>query len=479
MNTSLDMNTRLNATLQAMKSAQQRDGHIPAEVRIDRLTRLLKMLKQHADAFCEALDTDFGSRPREVSLMNDVMATFNTVKYARSQVKRWMRPDRRGGVFPFNLFGARVEVQHTPKGVIGILGTWNVPLFTTLAPLAFVLAAGNRAMIKPSEFVPQCSAVLEQAIREFFTEDEVAVFNGEAELSAAFSALPFDHIVLTGSTATGVRVMRAAAENLVPVTLELGGKSPVVIGQEADLNLAAQRILLGKTMNSGQICVSPDTVYLPADRLDAFVQACTAFYQRICPPDHGTGALTAIINERHRSRIDACVAEAAGAGARVVDCAPNSGPNSAPDARRQHLRLVIDPPANARISSEEIFGPVLQLETYGHFNEAIDSINAGPSPLALYYFGQDAQEEKQLLDHTRSGGVAINEVLIQVAAHDAPFGGVGGSGMGAYHGREGFMEFCHSRTIYRSGWWDPRQALGLIPPYAPQVYERLKKTLRV
>lgn len=460
--------------LRVMKDAQRRAGAVSAELRIDRLTRLLELLRTHADDFCAALDADFGGRPREITLMNDVMATFNSVKYARKHVRQWMKPERRGGVFPFNLFGARVEVNHMPKGVVGILGTWNVPLFTTLAPLAFVLAAGNRAMLKPSEFVPHTSQVLLDAVRKNFGGDEVAVFNGDASVAAAFSALPFDHLMLTGSSATGVRVMRAAAEQLVPVTLELGGKSPVIVGRSANIATTAERILLGKTMNAGQICVSPDTVYVPRETLERFVSACVEAHRALFPPDAGAEALTAIVDERHRARLDAYLDEVMARGGRIVDC----GGGIASSGRRRPLRLVVDPPRDSRIAREEIFGPLLQIESYTDIDEVIDRINDGPRPLALYYFGADKREERQVLEHTLSGGVTVNDVLMQVAAHDAPFGGVGSSGMGVYHGREGFEEFSHPRTVYRSGWWDPRKALGLTPPYSRQLYERLLRTLR-
>jgi len=465
----------LLAHLDLMKAAQRRSGPPDAALRIDRLTRLLVLLRDHADDFCAALDADSGGRPHETSLMSDVMATFNTVKFVRSRVRRWMKPERRGGVVPFNLFGARVDVERVPKGVVGILGPWNVPLFTTLAPLAFVLASGNRAMLKLSEFVPRTSALLQEAVQARFAEDEVAVFNGDAAVAAAFSALPFDHLVLTGSTPTGIRVMRAAAENLVPVTLELGGKSPVIVGRSADIQLAAERIVTGKVMNSGQVCVSPDTVYVAEELVEPFIVACETVHRRLFPPAAGDAALTSVIDERHFSRIQSYLDEVSAMGGRVVDC----GGGLVARGRKLPLQLVVDAPSGSRIAREEIFGPVLQVERYADIATVINRINAGPRPLALYYFGTDRAEERRVLEHTLSGGVAINDVMLQVAAHDAPFGGVGASGMGVYHGREGFNEFCHPRTVYRSGWWDPRKALGLVPPYSTKLYGRLSKTLRV
>jgi coniferyl-aldehyde dehydrogenase len=463
-------------TLHRMQSAQQSGGAVSTEVRIDRLRRLMAMLEQHAEAFCSTLEQDFSGRSRETTLMNDILATFGTVKYARRQVRRWMRPDRRAGVLPFNLLGARVEVRHEPKGVVGILGTWNVPLFTTLAPLASVLAAGNRAMLKPSEMTPNTSALLAKAVSASFDRDELSVFTGGVEVSSAFSRLPLDHLVLTGSARTGRAVMQAAAEHLVPVTLELGGKSPVLVGRSADLVQAAHRIVLGKTMNAGQICVTPDTVYVPAESLEAFLQACVAQYQAMFPQGANDGGWTSVINAQHGQRIRACLEELKARGARMVPCGLVG---AEPDGQRLSLVLAVDPPVDSRLAREEIFGPVLQVQTYQTLAEAVERIHAGDSPLALYYFGQDKTEERYVLDHTRSGGVAVNDVMLHVAAHDAPFGGVGASGMGCYHGYEGFLQFSHPRTVYRSGRWDPRRALGLVPPYGPKVYERLRKTLRV
>ncbi|MFM8516390.1 MAG: aldehyde dehydrogenase family protein [Nevskiaceae bacterium] len=458
--------------LGALRRAQARDGVPDAAMREDRLRRLMALLDVYAERFCETLDADFGGRSRETSLMNDLLATFEAAKYAKSNVRRWMKPQRRRGVFPFNLFGARVDVQSTPKGVVGILGTWNVPLFTTLSPLSFVLAAGNRAMIKPSEQVPQTSALLESAIAEFFGADEIAVVQGGAEVSAHFSTLPFDHLIFTGSGRTGRLVMRAAAEQLTPVTLELGGKSPVIIGRSADLASSVYRVMAGKVMNSGQLCVSPDTVYVPAESLGAFVEACRAAYARVAPAS--VAPATAIVNDHHQRRLQTLLDDARSRDAEVVVLGAPSDATS----RKTGLALILKPPSDARISSEEIFGPLLEVHPYEAIDAVLDRIAAGPAPLALYYFGRDAAEERAVVARTRSGGVTINDVPMHVAVLDAPFGGVGGSGFGRYHGREGFDEFSHARTVYRSGWWDPRASLGLDPPYRANTYEQLRRMLR-
>lgn len=479
MNTSDHATPDIAHLLERMKLAQQSQGFVPAALRIDRLHRLMRLLQNNVEEFCATLNADFGQRSRETTLMNDILATFSSMKYARSQVPNWMRQDQRAGVFPFNLFGARVEVRHDPKGVIGILGTWNVPLFTSLAPLASVLAAGNRAMIKPSEHTPQTAALLARLVADFFDEDELAVVNGGVEVSTAFSQLHFDHIVLTGSARIGRSVMRAAADKLVPVTLELGGKSPVLIGKSASIEKAAHRIVLGKTMNAGQICVTPDTVYLPENKLEEFIHACVREHQAMYPTGAQDSGITSIINASHQQRLEKYLQELASRQVRVIACGRHVTDTA--EAIKQKcwpLHLVISPPADSSIAQDEIFGPLLQIETYSDIRDAVSKINAGDLPLALYYFGHDAQEERWVLDSTRSGGVTINDVLIHVAAHDAPFGGVGASGMGKYHGKEGFLEFSHARTVYRSGWWDPRKTFGLVPPYSEKVFSQLRKSIR-
>ncbi len=471
------MSDPMLSLLESMQRAQRDAGPPDAALRLDRLERMIRLLDDNAERFCEALEADFGGRSRLTSLMSDLLATTDALRYAKRGVIGWMQPQRRRGVFPFNLFGARVEVQRVPKGVVGILGTWNVPLFTTISPLAFVLAAGNRAMIKPSETVPRTSELLASAIAASFAADEIAVVQGGPEVSARFAALPFDHLVLTGSDRTGRKVMLAAAEHLTPLTLELGGKSPVILGSGADLGLAARRILAGKVMNAGQICVSPDTVYVPAPQLEPFIEACRVAYAQLVP---GGVQDTAVVNDAHHQRVQGLVAEASAAGARLITLGASDGAGSVDPAagRRPLLTLVVDPPAASRLAREEIFGPVMQIETCKDADDAVARIQRGPSPLALYYFGRDAAEERRVIERTRSGGVTVNDVVMHVAALDAPFGGVGGSGFGRYHGREGFEEFSHARTVYRSGWWDPRRALGFEPPYGPKTYDQLRRAMR-
>lgn len=461
----------LAGLLQRQKAARVTEGPVSAVVRRDRLQRAIDMLVKHRDALCAALDADFGNRPRVVSLTMDVLGAITSLKYARKHVVRWMKPRRCKGVLPFSLFGARGWVEYQPKGVVGILGTWNFPLYTTLAPLAYVLAAGNRSIIKPSELNPRTAETLAQIVQEHFDPLEVAVVNGGVEIGQAFSALPFDHLVLTGGTAVAKAVMRSAAENLVPLTLELGGKSPVIVSRSADPRMAAERIMIAKGTNSGQLCINADYLYVAREKLEALVAAMREAHAKLYPGSYADNPdWVSLINERHCARVDGYVAEAAARGARVETF---GGPFDGPRERRLPLRLVIDPPGDTRIMREEIFGPALVLLTYERIEETVASINRRPRPLALYYFGKDSREARYVLDHTVSGGVSINEVAMHPVLEDAPFGGIGDSGMGHYHGREGFLEFSHARTVFKAGWFDPRRLIGMLPPYADGKMERL------
>ena len=461
----------LATLLQSQQAARVAEGAVNAATRRDRLQRVIDMLVRHRGTLCEALDADFGNRPRVVSLTMDVMGAITSLKYAKKHVAQWMKPRRCKSVMPFGLFGAQGRVEYQPKGVVGILGTWNFPLYTTLAPLAYVLAAGNRSIIKPSELNPRTAEALAQAVRECFDPMEVAVVNGGVEIGQTFAALPFDHLVLTGGTVVARAVMRSAAENLVPLTLELGGKSPVIVGRSADVRKAAERIMIAKGTNSGQICVNADCVYVASEMLEALVREMRETHARLYPGSYADNPdWVSMVNDRHCNRVDGYVSEAAARGVRIETF---GGPYEGARSRRLPLRLVIDPPEDTRIMREEIFGPALVVLTYERIEQAVAEINRRPHPLALYYFGKDSREERYVLDHTLSGGASINEVAMHPALEDAPFGGIGASGMGRYHGHEGFLEFSHSRAVFKAGWFDPRRLIGMLPPYTDGRFERM------
>lgn len=464
----MNSSTDIRSVLDRQRAAFQAEGPVSAATRQGRIQRVIDLLVRHNDELCAAMGDDFGGRPVVFSMMNDVLGSLGALKPARERVAGWMADEPRVSVQPFDQFGATAWVRHQPKGVVGIVGTWNAPLFTLLAPLASVFAAGNRAVLKPSEVSPRTAAVLARVVPDFFSADELSVVTGGPEVSAAFCEQAWDHLVFTGSAEVGKKVMVAAAQNLVPVTLELGGKSPVLVGQSADITNAAERIAVGKSQNSGQLCVSPDVVWVHESQAEALVAALQVAYAGLFPQAAGNPDVVAVVNSRHFDRIERCVSDAIDRGVRVVVAGADATTDGMAQ-RRMPLRIVVQPPADALISQHEIFGPALVLQTYHEISDAVQQINTGSRPLALYYFGHDAKEQAWVLDHTLSGGVAINDVLMHAALHDAPFGGVGGSGMGHYQGREGFLEFSHARSVYQAGTHDPRREWGLLPPYAPHL----------
>jgi coniferyl-aldehyde dehydrogenase len=440
---------RMQEILARQRSAALADGVPSAQIRIDRLQRCIDLLVQHDNALCDAMAADFGWRSKDASRLGDIAASIGALKHARSQLTRWMRPQTRRAEFPLGLLGARAQVKFQPKGVVGLISPWNFPVQLTFGPLAGVLAAGNRALIKPSEFTPQTSALMQSLIAAAFAEEEMAVVTGGPEIGAAFAGLPFDHLLFTGATSVGRHVMRAAAEHLTPVTLELGGKSPVLIGRSANLELAALRIMAGKTLNAGQICLAPDYVLAPQGSEANLVAALRGATAKLFPTMKDNPDYTSVINQRHYERLNALVTDAEAKGAKIERLNPAGEDFSQQEHRRMEPILVLNPSEDMKVMQDEIFGPILPIKTYASIGEAIGYINAHPRPLGLYYFGSDAAEEAQILDTTTSGGVTINDVVFHVAQEDLPFGGVGPSGMGAYHGHDGFMEFSHKKAVYR------------------------------
>lgn len=453
----------LSSLLARQKSAFASAGAVSADTRRQRLQQVIDLLVQHHEVLTTAIDEDFGGRPAGFSLMNDVLGALASLKHARDHLHVWMQDEPRQMFAPYDQLGAEAWVMFQPKGTVGILGTWNAPLYTLFSPLASALAAGNRAILKPSEVVPRTAERVARLCAEHLDPMVVAVVNGGPELGEAFSSQPFDHLVFTGSTAIGRRVMGNAAKNLVPVTLELGGKSPVIVSRSADLSKAAFSIAAGKTSNGGQICINPDLVYVPKASLEPFLEALRGAYRDLNPTVAGNPDVVAVVNQRHLERVEGLVEDARLRGARI-ECVPEFQDADISD-RRRPLRVVVDPPRESLIMQEEIFGPAIVVLGYDDLDQVIAGINAQPRPLALYYFGDDAQEQRHVLEHTLSGGVTINDVMMHAAMHDAPFGGVGASGMGHYHGREGFLEFSHLRTVFKASAHDPRREWGLLPPY--------------
>ncbi|MAV25477.1 MAG: coniferyl aldehyde dehydrogenase [Gammaproteobacteria bacterium] len=442
------------------------EGVVTAETRKDRLQRLLSILDEYGRSFCEAMAEDFGHRSMQQSRMTDISGAQGPIKHAISNVKRWMRPEKRKASFPMGgLLGGRARLEYQPLGVVGCISPWNFPVQLTFAPLGGVLAAGNRTMIKPSEFTPATSELMAEAFASRFDESEIALVLGGAEKGEAFSRLPFDHLLFTGATSIAKHVMRAAADNLVPVTLELGGKSPVIIGRSADLSLTARNVMFGKTINAGQICLAPDYVMLPTEDRDQFVSELTAAVSDLYPSIKDNEDYTSIVNKRHYDRLNGYIEDAETKGATVVPINPADEDFTQQEHHKIPPTLILDPTDDMAVMQDEIFGPLLPVKTYDHVGETIDYVNDHDRPLGLYYFGADGSEKEQVLSHTTSGGVTVNDVIMHIAHEDLPFGGVGPSGMGAYHGFDGFKTFSHAKAVYEQSSLVSRLAKTMQPPY--------------
>jgi len=450
----------------------------PLSVRRDRLNRLKALLIENGDALCAAMSADFGNRSREMSLMSDVVAGVGLVNYCQKHLASWARPEKRRANFPLGLLGARAEVRHEPKGVIGIVSPWNFPVGLTVNPLTQVLAAGNRAMIKPSEFTERTSETMAELFARYFAEDEVATVTGGPEVGEAFCKLRFDHLLFTGATSVGRHVARAAAENLVPVTLELGGKSPTIVGRSADIGRAAGRIALGKMMNAGQICLAPDYLLVPEESeqriVGALVDQASAMYPTLLANDD----YAAIVNARHRDRLKGLVADAVAKGATATEVNPAGEDFAAANVNKLPLTILTGVDDEMKVMQDEIFGPVLPVKTYRTVDEAIAYVNAHDHPLGLYYFGEDKAEEERVLSRTASGGVTVNDVMFHVSMDDLPFGGIGPSGMGSYHGPEGFKAFSHARAVFRQPRLDVTKLAGVRPPYGKAIRRTIAQGLK-
>ncbi|WHA42595.1 coniferyl aldehyde dehydrogenase [Agrobacterium larrymoorei] len=450
-------NGALDKALSDQRKAFEVDISPSLATRRDRLNRIGQLLKENSQALCEAVSSDFGHRSHYETTMLELVPLMGALRHTRSHLKRWMKVEPRARSIEFMLLGNYVQYQ--PLGVVGIMVPWNYPVFLALGPLIDVLAAGNRAIIKPSELAPATSALLSALIGKYFSAEEVLVVEGGADVAAAFSALAFDHLIFTGSTAVGKKVMAAAAAHLTPLTLELGGKSPALIAPDYDTNSAARDIVFGKLMNAGQTCIAPDYVLVEKSRLESLVDALVAEVQRRYPSESSAENYTSVLGERSYARLTEVLRECESRGARVVtaDIAlPKRGRSIAPT-------FVINPPADCTLMEEEIFGPVLPIIPYEKLDEAIVFIRARPRPLALYLFTGHRATERSVLEKTISGNVTVNGTLLHVAQNDLPFGGVGPSGLGAYHGHDGFKRFSHARGISKVYIFNPARLA--MPPY--------------
>ncbi len=427
--------------LRHQRAAFSRDMNPSREVRVSRLNRLAGMIESNADAFCAAIAADFGVRAPVVTIMADIVPTMAPLRHAKRHIGRWMAT-RRAKVELAWLPG-RAKIMRQPLGVVGIVGPWNYPLQLMLCPLVGALAAGNRAMLKPSELTPTFAELLKVKIAKAFAEDEVAVVTGGPEVASSFVDLPFDHLLFTGSTSVGRLVAQAAAKNLVPVTLELGGKSPAIIDASADLKTTAERLAWGKLFNAGQTCIAPDYALVPRAEITGFVAAFRAAVIKQYPAISGNADYTSIISERHAERLHRLIADARDKGAEVVE--PFAGASS---GKVVGPTLLLDVPPNSMAMREEIFGPVLPIVPYDSVDDAIAYVNERDRPLALYWFGVDPAAREKVLLQTVSGGVCVNDTIAHILQESMPFGGVGPSGQGQYHGEYGFKTFSKEKPVF-------------------------------
>ncbi|MGB7653839.1 MAG: coniferyl aldehyde dehydrogenase [Novosphingobium sp.] len=450
----------------------------PLSVRRDRIDRAIALLVDHKDAFAKAVSADFGHRSTEQTLMTDIMPSVGALKHAKKHFEAWSRNEKRKAMFPLGLLGAKAEVVYQPKGVVGVIAPWNFPVGMVMVPMAGILAAGNRAMIKPSEFTERVADLFAEVVPQYFAEEEMAVFTGGVDIGTAFSKLAFDHMIFTGATSVGKHIMRAAAENLVPVTLELGGKSPTFVGRSADKTKAGQRIALGKMMNAGQICLAPDYLLVAKDQEADVIASVKSGVEAMYPTLLANDDYTSVVNGRNFERLQGYLADAKEKGAELIEVNPAGEDFKSSNGNKMPLTIVRGATDDMKVMQEEIFGPILPVMTYDSIDGAIDYVNAHDRPLGLYYFGNDKAEEQKVLSRTISGGVTVNDVLFHNAMEDLPFGGVGPSGMGNYHGADGFKTFSHARAVYRQSGMDIASLSGFKPPYGKSTQSTLARELK-
>ena len=455
------------AALLARQRASFQAAPLPsAHDRAEHLRQLEAAIKKNQSAIADALGTDFGNRARAETVLSEIIPTVAACAFARKHVASWMRAQRRA--VGLNFKPAVNRVEYTPKGVVGVVAPWNYPVYLTLGPLVDILAAGNRCMIKPSELTPSTSSLLAKLLADIFPPEQVSVVQGDVTVGRAFCALPFDHLLYTGSTNVGRDVMRSAAENLVPVTLELGGKSPVILAEDYDIAKAAKSVAIGKFFNAGQTCVSPDYALVARDGAEKFARGVLEAAEAMYPKLTGNPDYTAIISDRHHARLTDLVAEAEAAGATVLRHREQPSGN----VRHFPPTVVLDPPLDGRLMRDEIFGPILPVVRTDSLDAALDFVNGRPRPLALYAYTSKAEVERKILDRTVSGGVTVNSTMLHVGQEDMPFGGIGPSGIGAYHGHEGFLEFSHARAIHKRGLFSGFEMLK--PPHRSMTRWALK-----
>lgn len=430
------------------------------------LEKLIEILIFNKDEFCKALNDDFSNRPSQFSQLADIGAALEGLRHSLKHFKNWAKPVYKPtSPFILGLFGAKAKINFQAKGSVGIISPWNFPINLSFGPLANIIAAGNRAIIKPSEFTPKTSKLIHDLISENFPQTQIAVILGGFEIGEEFSKLPFDHLIFTGATSIGSKIMEQAAKNLVPITLELGGKSPVIIDNDCNLDLALTRIMAGKFMNSGQVCLAPDYLMIDETKLEIIIPKIKQIFHQMYPSIYDNEEYCGIINDRHFARLDNYIQELKSLNANIIKLNNDEKDEKSQICRKFPPYLIINPDLNSKIMNDEIFGTILPVITYKNIDDAINFVNSKPRPLALYYFGNNKNKQEYVINKTISGGVTINDVILHIAMEELPFGGIGASGMGAYHGHRGFLEFSHQKAVFSQTKFDNFLLKATRPPY--------------
>lgn len=464
---SFDINPslRIKNLLAAQQSAYSKTPMPSAQARISQLKALKNALLTYKEALIEAINTDFSSRSSDETLLAEFMPTIESINFAIKHIKQWMKPENRKVGLLF--MPAKNQLHYQPVGVVGIIVPWNYPIFLSLGPLVGALSAGNRAMIKMSEFTPNLNKVLTDMLASIFSEDEVAVVEGDADTAITFTTQAFDHMLFTGSTSVGRHVMAAAAKNLTPVTLELGGKSPAIIDQDTPMIEACERLCFGKSLNAGQTCVAPDYILIPKNREQDFIDTYQKVFTKMYPSIKDNKDYSAIINNAQHQRLNNWLQEAKDKGALCHEVNPLNEDLSS--GRKMAPVLVQNTTRDMTLMQDEIFGPILPIIHYETLEDAFDYIRQRPRPLALYYFGHNKAKQKQVLEQSHAGGVCINDTLVHLAQEDMPFGGIGDSGMGQYHGHEGFLTFSKAKAVHIKGHFN--SAKFAYAPYKSPIHK--------
>ena len=469
----------MNRVLQEQKDFYLKNGAPSVDLRIDRLERLKLLIMDNRYDFVDALNTDFGNRSKNASMLSDIYGIMPAINQAIKNVKKWSKPEKKSSNFPFGLIGAKSYIKYEPLGTVGMISPWNFPVNLTFVPLVSIFAAGNQVMHKPSEHTPTTSLLLKELCDKSFDQNEFATFLGGPEVGESFTNLSFDHLLYTGGGAVAKHVMASASKNLVPCTLELGGKSPVVIGKSADLKTSAKRIMFGKTMNAGQICLAPDYVVVHKDQKDDFIKETKDAVSEYFPDIKDNDDYTSIINEKHYDRLKALLDDAVEKGANIDEINPSNEDFSQQEFFKIPPTIVTNTTDDMKIMQEEIFGPLLPIIEYNQIEDATNLINSKDRPLGLYYFGKDKDEENEILNKTSSGGVTVNNVISHLQQNNLSFGGVGPSGMGRYKSFEGFKNFSNPRAYYKDISFKLDKFFDAVrPPYKDNIEKVLKQLMK-